>query len=250
VVQRRSAQGDCRFEPQGYPAQILASSVVVLTGATGPAHDFSDLAARWANGVEVLMSRTALERPVQTANIVTQVLSVLSPETAPITVKFVSSGNAPVADAPFLAVSDIPPSGITPRVRFDQGRVAVADRGGRTLLDLGGFSAGAVAQIVNSGNNAGLWIKPLSRDGSLPLTADLRMDRGDVAFIDHAGIALAMSTARDTLVQITYPEQVSWFSIAERFRAWIIGGLWLFATVAFLLVLQRLLRRRAAATGE
>ena len=23
VVQRRSAQGDCRFEPQGYPAQIL-----------------------------------------------------------------------------------------------------------------------------------------------------------------------------------------------------------------------------------
>jgi hypothetical protein len=135
-------------------------------------------------------------------------------------------------------------------VRFDQGRVAVADRGGRTLLDLGGFSAGAVAQIVNSGNNAGLWIKPLSRDGSLPVTADLRMDRGDVAFIDHAGIALAMSTARDTLVQITYPEQVSWFSVAERFRAWIIGALWLLATVAFLLVLQRLLRRRATATSE
>ena len=250
VVQRRSAQGDCRFEPQGYPAQILASSAVVLAAAAGPAHDFSDLAARWANGVEVLMSRTALERPVQSASLITQVLSVLSPETAPITVKFVSSGTAPVPGAPFLALSDIAPTGITPRVRFDQGRVAVADREGRTLLDLGGFSAGAVAQIVNSGSNAGLWIKPLSRDGELPVTAELRIDRGDVAFIDRAGIALAMSTERDTLVQITYPEQVSWLSIAERFRAWIIGGLWLLATVAFLLVLQRLFRRRTATASE
>jgi hypothetical protein len=250
VVQRRSAQGDCRFEPQGYPAQILASSVVVLANATGPAHDFSDLAARWANGVEVLMSRTALEKPVVSAGLITQVLSVLSPDTAPITVKFVASGTAPAPDAPFLALSDIPPSGITPRVRFDQGRVVVADRSGRTLLDLGGFTAGAVAQIVASGPHSGLWIKPLARDGSLPVTAELRMDRGDVAFIDRAGVALAMSTERDTLVQVTYPEQVSWFSIAERFRAWIIGGLWLLATVAFLLVLQRLFRRRAAAAGE
>lgn len=250
VVQRRSAQGDCRFEPQGYPAQILASSVVVLTSATGLAHDFSDLVPRWANGVEVLMSRTALERPVVTAGLVAQVLNVLSPETAPITVKFVSSGTAPAPGGPFLAVSDIAPSGITPRVRFDQGRVAVADRGGRILLDLGGFSAGAVAQIVASGAHSGLWIKPLARDGSLPATAELRLDRGDVAFIDRSGIALAMSTERDTLVQVTYPDQVSWFSIAERFRPWIIGGLWLLATVVFLLVLQRLLRRRATATGE
>src|SRR4029077_15224667 len=30
VVQRRSAQGDCRFEPQGYPAQILGSSAFVI----------------------------------------------------------------------------------------------------------------------------------------------------------------------------------------------------------------------------
>jgi cellulose synthase operon protein B len=250
VVQRRSAQGDCRFEPQGYPAQILASSAVVLASATGPAHDFSDLAARWANGIEVLLSRAALDRPAVTVSLVAQVLSVLSPETAPITVKFVSSGTAPAPDAPFLAVSDVPPSGITQRVRFDQGRVAVADRGGRTLLDLGGFVAGAVAQTVASGAHSGLWIKPLARDGSLPAAAELRMDRGDVAFIDKAGVALAMSTERDTLVQITYPEQISWLSIAERFRAWIIGGLWLLATVVFLLVLQRLFRRRAAAASE
>jgi len=250
VVQRRSAQGDCRFEPQGYPAQILASSVIVLTSATGPAHDFSDLAARWANGLDVLISRSVLDRPALVAGLVTDVLSVLSPETAPITVKFVAQGTAPVATAPFVAVSELAPSGVTPRVRFDQGRVAVADRSGRTLLDLGGFAAGAVAQVVAADNQPGLWIKPLARDGSLPVPAELKLDRGNVAFIDRVGIALAMSTERDTLVQITYPEQVSWFSIAERFRGWIIGALWLLATVVFLLVLQRLIRRRAASTGE
>lgn len=250
VVQRRSAQGDCRFEPQGYPAQILASSAIVLANAAGPARDFADLSARFASGVEVLLSRTSLDRPTVTAGIVTQVLSVLSPETAPITVKFVQSGAAPEPTGAFLAVSDVAPNGIAPRVRFDQGRVVVADRGGRTLLDLGGFSAGAVAQVVASGVNSGLWIKPLARDGSLPTTAELRLDRGDVAFVDRAGIALAMSTERDTLVQITYPEQVSWLTIAERFRAWIIGGLWLLATVVFLLVLQRLLRRRGATAAS
>ena len=41
-----------------------------------------------------------------------------------------------------------------------------------------------------------------------------------------------MSTERDTLVRISYPDQVSWLTVAERFRAWIIGGLWLLATVA------------------
>ena len=250
VVQRRSAQGDCRFEPQGYPAQILASSVVVLASAAGPAHDFSDLAARWANGIDVLISRTLLDRPAQVASLVTNVLSTLSPEAAPITVNFVAPGSAPVPSSSFIAVSELAPSGVAPRVRFDQGRVAVADRSGKTLLDLGGFSAGAVAQIVTAGNLSGLWIKPLARDGALPAASELKLDRGDVAFIDRAGVALAMSTERDTLVQITYPEQVSWFSIAERFRAWIIGGLWLLATVVFLLVLQRLLRRRATATGE
>ena len=61
-----SAQGDCRIEPQGYPAQILASSAVVLASATGPARDFSDLAARWANGIEVLLSRSTLDRPTLT----------------------------------------------------------------------------------------------------------------------------------------------------------------------------------------
>ncbi len=135
-------------------------------------------------------------------------------------------------------------------MRFDRGRVAVTDRSGRTLLDLGGFVGGAVAQIVSAGDNPGLWIKPLAADGATPTPSELRLDHGDVAFIDTNGVALAMSTERDTLVRISYPEQVSWLTIAERFRSWIIAALWLCVTAALLFVLQRMFRRRPAHPSE
>jgi hypothetical protein len=59
-----------------------------------------------------------------------------------------------------------------------------------------------------------------------------------------------MSTERDTLIKISYPDQVSWLTIAERFRAWIIGCVWLMVTIVFLLGLQRLLRHRRTASGD
>jgi len=147
-------------------------------------------------------------------------------------------------------VSQDPPQGSAPRVRFDRGRVAVGDRNGHTLLDLAGFTTGAIAQAVSSGNVPGIWIRPLASDGSLPTPTNLRLDRGDVAFLDHTGVALAMSTERDTLIKISYPDEVSWLTIAERFRAWIIGCVWLTVTIAFLLGLQRVLRHRRNATGD
>jgi hypothetical protein len=132
-------------------------------------------------------------------------------------------------------------------VRFDRGRVAVADRAGRTRLDIGGLSTGAVAQIVTSGVHSGLWIKPLTNDGSLPVSPGVYLDRGDVAFLDKTGVALAMSTERDTLLRISYPDQGSWLTMLERFRTWIVGGFWVLATIAFLFVLQRIYRRRRTA---
>jgi hypothetical protein len=103
---------------------------------------------------------------------------------------------------------------------------------------------------VTAGAHPGLWIKPLAGDGNLPMPADVRLERGDVAFIDKTGVALAMSTTRDTLVKVAYPDQVSWLSVAERFRFWIIGGFWLLVTLAFMLALQSVLRRRVRVGDE
>ena len=250
VVQRDSAQGNCRFEPQGYPAQILGSSAVVLANADGTPHDFSDLTPHFARGIKLLLPAAAADRPLLVLGILAQVADQLSPDVAPLSVSFTAADSAPTPNAAFIAVSDRPPAGANPRVHFDRGRVDVTDRAGHTLLDLGGFVGGAVAQLVDAGDHPGLWIKPLAADGAAPAPSELHLDHGDVAFIDGNGVALAMSTERDTVVRISYPDQVSWLTVAERFRSWIIGGLWLFATAALLFFLQRLFRRRAANTGE
>jgi hypothetical protein len=250
VVQRRSAQGDCHFEPQGYPAQILGSSSIVLSPADPHANDFAALASHWASGVEVLLPAVTADQPVPTLGLIAEVLDALASESAPITVKLNERGTAPVPSAAFLAVSDLPPAGATPHVRFDRGRVTVEDRSGRNLLDLGGFVAGAVAQIVTADDHTGLWIKPLTADGVPPVSNALKLDHGDVAFLDHDGVALALSTERDTLIQISYPDQVSWLTVAERFRSWIVASIWLIGTAIFLFVLQRIFRRRRAGAGE
>jgi hypothetical protein len=250
LVQRRSAQGDCRFEPQGYPAQVLGSSAVVLAEAEAAPHDFADLSAWWANGIEVWLPSPAVERPAPLMMLVSDTLAALSPETAPIAVRFSGGDESPAPGSPFIAVSNRAPTGSSPRVRFDRGRVAVADRSGRTLLDLGGFAGGAVVQIVSAGSKPGLWIKPLAADGALPGPDELRLDRGDIAFVDQFGVALAMSSERDTLIRIAYPDQVSWLTVAERFRPWIVGAIWALVTVAFLFGLQRMLRRRGAAAND
>jgi hypothetical protein len=243
TVQRRSAQGDCRFEPQGYPAEILGSSSVILSPVGSVAEDFSDLATLWANGIEVLIPAGTAMRPLTVVSLLADVLNGLSKESAPITVKYID-GAAPVPAAPFLVVSNVPPAGATQRVRFDRGRVVVADRAGRTRLDIGGIATGAVAQIVTSGAQPGLWIKPLSSDGALPISPAVFLDRGDVAFLDKTGVALALSTERDTLLRISYPEQGSWLTFFERFRPWIVGGVWALITIVVLFALQRMYRRR------
>jgi len=250
VVERDIAQADCRFGPQGYPAQILGSSALVLGSASGTAHNFSDLTSRFVRGIDVLLPASAADQPTRVLDIVAQAVNQLSPDTAPLDVAYVASGSAPVPDAPFIAVSDVPPAGANPRVRFDRGRVAVIDQAGHTLLDLGGFSGGAVVQVVAAGDTPGLWLKPLSPDGQAPAPSELRLDHGDVAFVDDKGVALAMSTEHDTLVRISYPDQVSWLTVAERFRSWIIAGLWLLVTAGVLLTLQRLFHRRPANPSE
>jgi hypothetical protein len=249
VVQRRSAQGDCRFEPQGYPAEILGSSAVVLSPESSAANDFFDLATLWSGGVEVLVPLSAAARPLAIVGLLADVLSALSNESAPIIVSFVDTGAAPKPGRPFIAVNTVAPAGATQRVRFDRGRVAVADRAGRTRLDIGGLASGAVAQIVTSGSYSGLWIRPLSHDGSLPVSPAVNLDRGDVAFLDNTGVALALSTERDTLLRISYPDQASLVTSIERFRSWIIGGIWGVVSIVLLFALQRIYRRRGNAVA-
>lgn len=250
VVERDSAQGNCRFEPQGYPAQILGSSALLLEKSDNTTRDFADLTPHFARGFEVLLPPRTADQPAGILGMVSQAANQLSPDTAPLDVSFVPAESAPVPTMPFIAVSDVPPANSTPHVRFDRGRVAVIDRSGRTLLDLGGFVGGAVAQVVSAGDTPGLSIHPMAAGGDLPAPPQLHLDHGDVAFVDDKGVALAMSTERDNVVKISYPDQVSWFTVAERFHSWIIAGFWVMGTAIMLLALQRMLRRRSTPSSD
>jgi cellulose synthase subunit len=251
VVQRRSSQGDCRFEPQGYPAEILGSSQIVLSQAGPMARDFSDLATLWASGIQIQLPVSAAERPLSVLASLSEVLSALSSRTTPIDVRYVD-GKAPVPPtAPFISVAKASPAGAVQRVSFDRGRVAVTDRNDRVLLDVGGLTTGAVAQIVTSNGHPGLWIRPLSGDGSLSSAPAINLDRGDVAFLDKNGVALALSTERDTLLRIAYVDQTTWTNYLDRFWPWIVGTAWALATISLLIMAQRLYRRRVSGTtGE
>jgi hypothetical protein len=250
VIQRRSSQGDCRFEPQGYPAELLGSSSVILSAAGPVAQDFSDLATLWANGVEILVPESTSEHPLSVLASLADILNVLSKESAPVEVKYIRSGAVPAPGAPFIAVSNVAPLGAEQRVLFDRGRVEITDRAGFTLLDIGGLSTGAVAQIVTSNAHPGLWIKPLASDGSLPPSPAVNLDRGDVAFLDITGVALALSTERDTLLRVSYAEERSWFTRLDRYRSIIVACIWALITLVLLFVLQRIYRRRNATAGE
>ena len=183
--------------------------------------------------------------------LVAQVLNALSPETAPITVKLTSRRRRAAA------------VGAVPRRQRCAARRAQRRACASTAAASPSPTAPAARCSISAASpparwrrssppadHPGLWIKPLAADGALPAPDALKLDRGDVAFLDRNGVALAMSTERDTLVQISYPDQVSWLTVAERFRSWIVAGLWLIATVGFLFVLQRMFRRRPADAGE
>ena len=142
------------------------------------------------------------------------------------------------------------PAGAEQRVRFDRGRVAITDRAGDTLLDIGGLGSGAVAQIVTSNTYPGLWIKPLNSDGSLPAPPNVNLDRGDVAFLDKTGVALALSTERDTLLRVSYADQASWLTKFDRYRSTIVACVWVLVTFTLLFVLQRIYRRRHGPAAE
>jgi hypothetical protein len=247
VVQRRSSQGDCRFEPQGFPAEILGSSQVFLSQAGPTAHDFSDLATLWGDGVQILLPASTAERPLSVLALLSDVLSALSSITTPIDVRYVGD-QAPTA--PFISVGNLPPAGAEQHMRFDRGRVAITGRDDRVLLDVGGLTTGAVAQIVTSNDHPGLWIRPLSGDGSLSAAPAINLDRGDVAFLDRNGVALALSTERDTLLQIAYVDQRTWTTYLDRFWPWIVGTAWALATVSLLLLAQRMYRRRVANNAD
>jgi hypothetical protein len=168
----------------------------------------------------------------------------LPPDEAPIAIRL--EARPTITDRAFIAVSRLEPAETDPRLRFDQGRLAITRSDGRLLVDLAGNDqTPTVAQVVRAPRAAGLWLRP-GRD--IPQTASrpVRLDRGDIAVVDEEGIALAFSAERKQVATIAYTDIRSWGDLVGAYRPWIVAGTWLTVAALFAAAMARAYRRGKA----
>ncbi len=242
-IQRPPRSGACVTPAPGEPVQLLPSSVLELSPTSGAPAEFFQLPQIMRTGVDIVLP----SEPRQIREALAYLIAIgidLVPDDAPLTVRL--EQKATVGNRPFIIVSHSEPADTDPRLRFDQGALAITRSDGRLLVDLANKETmPTVAQIVQTANSGGLWLRPgntVPRAESRPI----RLDRGNVAVIDKAGIALAFSTDRKEAAAISYFEVRGWKDLADEYRPWIVAGVWLVVAAAFVGALARARRRKVA----
>ncbi|WP_175781824.1 hypothetical protein [Burkholderia anthina] len=246
VMQRQPRAGDCTYLPASFPAQLLGSSALELGTAEVPAHDFFALAPHTHNQLTVFV-RDSLSGADQ--RIALQVLAAaaadLAPADTPVVVKRSQGDSISAPGSAFIAWGDFRFDDSAVPVRIDRGNVLVRTRSGAPLFNLSDARNTLIAQIVTLKDApSGLWLRSSGADGPVPAPHTIALDRGNVAFIGTAGVTLSLSTERDKLIEVTYPDATSWQDLARRYSTWLLLAVWLAITIAVLVALQRIYSRR------
>jgi hypothetical protein len=244
VVQRQARGGDCLTMPVGAPAQLLESSAVVTAPAADLARDFYELAPKFRNGVEVFVERNASLDQTARLALLGAFARELAPASAPLRVRYVEPGESPRPTGSFIAMTSNPPEQANMPIRFDRGRAVVRGPDGQTIADLGRLGDTMVAQVVRTNLESGLWVRPVNASADVVAPSSLQLDRGNVAIIDAAGVAFAFSNERDRLVEVIYPEQSTMTDLANAYRPWIVGALWLASSLLIVVGMLRFHRPR------
>ncbi|WP_339818675.1 hypothetical protein [Sulfitobacter dubius] len=242
-IQRQPTGGECRFKPQGYPAQILPGSALVLSDAEPQDRDFFSLRQEFGDGVQVVLDPELSLDFEQVLPWLAGVAGSVIPDRASILPR--PSVDALETNDPFFVISDQNPGDGEPLITFDQGRIEVRDTQDNLIYSGEDLSRLGVVQIVTRGETRGLWLRP--GNGPAPeLTPQMPMvlDRGDLALIGQQGVILATATDRSPLVDVVYPDRTSFAQMLAKYRPWIVGGIWVLVTLLVLIVFQRVYRAR------
>ncbi|PEQ10493.1 hypothetical protein B2G71_21945 [Novosphingobium sp. PC22D] len=238
-VTRQVRAGDCAYSPQGYSAQLLPSSHVVLGEAGSPA-DFSDLGPQFAGGVTIVVPGA------EALPALGRLLGTLIDGETPLRISY----RAIPPEGPYVLVASTPPKGSDPPVRFDQGQVRLAGEDGATLIDGAAMQGLTTVQLLRDDDRPILWIRPGGNFAQLA-EADINaagLSRGDVAFFDGDGAILAFSTQRDRLIDIRYPDRTDIADLVRRYHLWLIGAGWLLVSLGFIYLLRRIYQARRTET--
>ena len=230
-VARQPAGGDCKFAPQGYPAQLLPSSHVKLY-PVGTVADFSDLPTVLNGGFTLVMPGADALGPVAS------LLGALANGEGAVTVSY---SDMPEAGA-VVYVGDQAPAGTDPIVRFDQGAVTIDGENGQTLLDAEAIGELTTVQLLEQGGRTVVWIKPGADFAALATSASPPvLSYGNVAFLAGDQLDFAFHNARERLIDIRYPEENTFSQFLSRYRLWLIGLGWLLVTLGFVYLLRRVI---------
>jgi hypothetical protein len=242
VVQREPRAGDCTYLPANYPTQLLGSSAIELGDAETPPHDFFSLAPQAHKPLTVFVRDNLSAVGQRTA---LQVLAVaaadIAPVDTPIIVKLIQGESISAPNSAFIAWGDFRFNNDAVPVHVGQGNVLVHTRSGTPLFKLNDMHDTLIAQLVTlPGKPSGMWLRATDADGVVAAPQTIALDRGNVAFIGPSGITLALSTERDKLIEVTYPDAPSWRVLARRYGNWLLLVVWLAVTIVTLVALQRI----------
>jgi cellulose synthase operon protein B len=252
VVQRQPRAGDCTYLPASFPSQLLGSSAIELGEAEAPAHDFFALAQQARNQLTVFVRDNLSPAGQRTAlQVLAAAAADLAPADTPVVVKRIQGDSISTPGSAFIAWGDFRFADSAVPVRVDQGNVLVRTRSGAPLFNLNDARNTLIAQLVTLPDApSGLWLRSTGADGAIPAPQTIALDRGNVAFIGPAGVTLALSTERDRLIEVAYPDAPSWQVLVRRYGTWLLLAAWLVITVAMLVALQRMYSRRERAHKE
>lgn len=241
---RETPSEPCTTRPVGIPAQLLASSHLVLMPASEHPTSFAELAALFDAGTPILVEASLAERPAALLASLTGIGRHLLRPGAPGVLRLVEADRLPVVEGPFLLVGGRGWRELAAPLRLDRGRVQLVGRASGPLLEIGPGSELAIAQLARLDDRPGLWLTGTGV-GALAWPGD-RLDREDLALGDRHGTRLALRTTSDRVITVEYPEALSWLDRLAPWRWGSILGFWVGLTA----LLVAVLRRRPIASGS
>ncbi|MBU2959181.1 cellulose biosynthesis cyclic di-GMP-binding regulatory protein BcsB [Paracoccus sp. 1_MG-2023] len=249
VIQRQPVGGECRFRPQGYPAQVLPGSVLRLSDRADGSDDFFHIQQDFGAGVQLVLDPDSRLDIQSAMPWIAGVAGSLIPGKAPVVPRGTVDAIEP--GMPFLVVSKNDPGDEKAAVTFDEGQVQIRDSDDEVIYSGEDLERLGIVQIVSRNGERGVWLRP--GDGPQPVLSPQRplvLDRGDLALVGEQGVQLVTSMDRAPLIQVTYPEQQSLAQLFAKYRPWVVGGLWVLLTIAVLGFFQRIYSRRKSSSGS
>lgn len=229
-AQRVPSANGCKGVPPTYPIQITTNSYLVVSRQVNSPQQFRDLAAWFANGVDLYVPQQSGQALGSSLGFLANLISSNQYPLDVERIQFYGSDAGIAPDKPFIALGDAPLDINASGVHFDKGRIRVVSGRGEVLLDLDGMPGITIAQLASAGSSSGLWILPKG-DIAQQKPQKMQLANDSVAFFKDGELLLSLDPEQQQLVTVEYPEHKQWFDHLGRYKFWLWALVWLLFTV-------------------